>query len=127
MADLMGLNQKMKTNANSNIMEAIRKIKMRQTYRGGIMLWDNDDTEHWWATVYAAHFLIEAKKAGFDVEDGLLGTMLNYINSRLRNRQTILYYYNRGQMKKIAPKEVAYSLYVLALASRANVSAMNYY
>src|SRR4029079_1171203 len=67
------------------------------------------------------------KKAGFEVEDGLLGTMLNYINIRLRNKQTITYYYNRDQNKKIAPKEVAYSLYVLALARRANVSAMNYY
>ena len=80
MADLMGLNQKLKTNANSNILEAIRKIKMRQTYKGGIMLWDDDDTEHWWATVYAAHFLLEAKKAGFDVDNSLIETTLGYIN-----------------------------------------------
>jgi alpha-2-macroglobulin len=127
MADLMGLNQKLKTNANSNILEAIRKIKMRQTYKGGIMLWDNDDTEHWWTTVYAAHFLLEAKKAGFDVDNSLIETTLGYINNRLKNRETISYYYNRNQSKMIAPKEVAYGLYVLALAGKANVSAMNYY
>jgi uncharacterized protein YfaS (alpha-2-macroglobulin family) len=90
MADLMGLNQKLKTNANSNILEAIRKIKMRQTYKGGIMLWDNDDTEHWWATVYSAHFLLEAKKAGFDVDNSLLETTLAYINNRLKNKETII-------------------------------------
>ncbi|HEX6846097.1 MAG TPA: MG2 domain-containing protein [Chitinophagaceae bacterium] len=127
MADLMGLNQKLKTNANSNILEAIRKIKMRQTYKGGVMLWDNDDTEHWWATVYAAHFLLEAKKAGFDVDNSLIETMLGYINNRLKSRETITYYYNRTQSKMIAPKEVAYGLYVLALAGKANTSAMNYY
>ncbi len=127
MADLMGLNQKLKTNANSNILEAIRKIKMRQTYKGGIMLWDNDDTEHWWATVYAAHFLLEAKKAGFDVDNSLIETTLGYINGRLKTRETINYYYNRNQQKMIAPKEVAYGLYVLALAGKSNVSAMNYY
>ena len=127
MADLMGLNQKMKANANSNILEAIRKIKMRQTYRGGVMLWDNDGTEHWWATVYAAHFLLEAKKAGFDVDNSLLETMLTYINGRLKNRETISYYYNRNQSKMIAPKEVAYSLYVLAIAGKPNISSMNYY
>jgi len=127
MADLMGLNQKLKTNANSNILEAIRKIKMRQTYKGGIMLWDNDDTEHWWATVYSAHFLLEAKKAGFDVDNSLLETTLAYINNRLKNKETIHYYYNRNQSKMIAPKEVAYGLYVLALAGKANTSAMNYY
>ena len=127
MADLMGLNQKMKANANSNILEAIRKIKMRQTYKGGIMLWDNDGTEHWWATVYAAHFLLEAKKAGFDVDNSLIETTLGYINSRLKNRETINYYYNRNQSKMIAPKEVAYSLYVLAIAGKSNISSMNYY
>jgi uncharacterized protein YfaS (alpha-2-macroglobulin family) len=116
-----------KVNANKNVLEAIRIIKLRQLYNGAVTLWDNEGTENWWTTIYAAHFLIEARKAGFDVEDGLLGTMLNYINIRLRNRQTITYYYNRDQKKKIAPKEVAYSLYVLALAKRTNVSAMNYY
>ena len=127
MVDLMGLNQKLKANANTNILEAIRKIKMRQTYKGGVMLWDNDETEHWWSTVYAAHFLLEAKKAGFDVDNSLIETTLGYINGRLKSRETINYYYNRNQHKMIAPKEVAYGLYVLALAGKSNVSAMNYY
>jgi uncharacterized repeat protein (TIGR01451 family) len=54
-------------------------------------------------------------------------TMLAYIATRLKNRELITYYYNRNQNKKIAPKEVAYGLYVLALAGRSNISAMNYY
>jgi uncharacterized protein YfaS (alpha-2-macroglobulin family) len=53
--------------------------------------------------------------------------VLTYLNSRLRNKSLVEYVYNRDQQKKIAPKEVAYSLYVLALAGRPNVSAMNYY
>ena len=127
MADLMGLNQKNKKNANTNILEAIRKIKMRQTYRGGIMLWDNDSYEDWWATIYAAHFLLEAKKAGFDVDKSLIETILAYINGQMKSRETITYYFNRNQNKKIAPKEVAYGLYVLALAGKSNISTMNYY
>ncbi len=126
-ADAMGVKNDSKQNANSNVMEAIRKIKMRQLYNGAVMLWDNDDTENWWATAYAAHFLLEAKKAGFDVDNSLIETMLSYLAKRLRTKETINYYYNRDQNKKIAPKEVAYSLYVLALAGRSDVSAMNYY
>lgn len=114
-------------NANENVMEAIRKIQLRQLYNGAVTLWDGEGTEHWWSTIYAAHFLLEAQKAGFDVDKNLLNGLLNYTNSRLRNKQTITYYYNRDQNKKIAPKEVAYSLYVLAAAGRPNVSAMNYY
>ncbi len=126
LADLMQLNRD-KLNANTNIIEAIRKIKMRQLYNGAVTLWDNEGEENWWATIYAAHFLLEAKKAGFDVDNSLIGTMLNYISNRLKNKETITYYYNRTQNKKIAPKEMAYGLYVLALAGRTNVPAMNYY
>lgn len=127
MADLMQLNKQNKLNANSNILEAIRKIKMRQLYTGAVTLWDGEGKEDWWATIYSAHFLLEARKAGFDIDDGLIETMLNYISNRLKNKETITYYYNRNQNKKIAPKEVAYGLYVLALAGRSNVPAMNYY
>ena len=127
LADLMQLNRQNKQNANTNILEAIRKIRMRQLYNGAVTLWDGEGTEDWWATIYAAHFLLEARKAGFDVDNGLVETMLNYISNRLRNRETITYYYNRNQNRKIAPKEVAYGLYVLAIAGRSNVPAMNYY
>ncbi len=128
LSDLMQLNKAQnKLNANSNIMEAIRKIKMRQLYNGAVTLWDGEGKEDWWATIYAAHFLLEARKAGFDVDNSLLETMLNYINNKLKNKETITYFYNRDQNKKIAPKEVAYGLYVLALSGRTNVPAMNYY
>ncbi|MCR6719970.1 MAG: hypothetical protein NVV59_06635 [Chitinophagaceae bacterium] len=126
LSDLMKLQQQNKKNANENILEAIRKIKMRQLYNGALTLWDGGK-EDWWTSVYAAHFLLEAKKAGFDVDESLLETLLSYLNNKLKNRELINYYYNRDQNKKIAPKEVAYSLYVLALAGRSNVPAMNYY
>ncbi|HTE07302.1 MAG TPA: hypothetical protein VK628_00990, partial [Flavitalea sp.] len=53
--------------------------------------------------------------------------MLGYISSRLSKKEVINYYYNRDQKKKIAPKELAYSLYVLALAGTPNLPVMNYY
>lgn len=116
-----------KINANANVQAAIRKIKMRQLYNGAVTLWDNEGTENWWATIYAAHFLIEAQKAGFDVDKSLLSTMLGYINNRLKNRETVLYWYNRTFNRRIAPEEVTYGLYVLALAGQPNVPVMNYY
>ncbi len=127
LAQKSNVNSAQRSSANYNILEAIRKIKMRQLYNGAVTLWDNQDTEDWWATVFAAHFLIEAQKAGFDVDKSLIGTMIGYINSRLRNRETVTYYYNRDQSKRIVPKEMIYGLYVLALAGQPNVSAMNYY
>jgi uncharacterized protein YfaS (alpha-2-macroglobulin family) len=127
LADQLRTNAVGKSAANWNVQEAIRKIKLRQLYNGAVTLWDGEGTEDWWATIYAAHFLLEAQKAGFEVDKNVLNGILNYMNNRLKNKETILYYYNRDQKKKIAPKEVAYSLYVLALAGKPNVSAMNYY
>jgi uncharacterized protein YfaS (alpha-2-macroglobulin family) len=127
LADLVKSGQNAKQHANANILEAIRKIKMRQLYTGALTLWDGSGTEDWWTSIYGAHFLLEARKAGFDVDNSLLETLLAYLNGRLKNRSLINYYYNRDQNRKIAPKEVAYSLYVLALAGRSNVSSMNYY
>lgn len=126
LAELVGVKSGKQT-AIFNVQEAIRKIKMRQLYTGAVTLWDGEGTEHWWTSVYAAHFLLEARKAGFDVDDKLLQPIFTYLINRLRNRETITYYYNRDQKKKIAPKEVIYSLYVLALAGKPQVSTMNYY
>ncbi len=126
-AAIVGTRQASSSVANQNIMEAIRTIRMRQLYNGAVTMWDNEGTENWWATIYAAHFLIEAKKAGYDVEPSLLETLLAYVNNRLSKRTTINYYYNRDQQKKIAPKEVPYSLYVLSIAGRPNIASMNYY
>lgn len=127
LADALHQDKGIRNNANYNVQEAIRKIKMRQLYNGAVTLWDSELSANWWTTVYAAHFLIEAGKAGFDVDKGLLEAMLGYINGQLRDRKTVNYYYNRNQVKKIVPKEVIYGLYVLALAGKPNTPVMNYY
>ncbi|MFN8275877.1 MAG: MG2 domain-containing protein [Chitinophagales bacterium] len=113
-------------NANYHIQEAIKKIKMRQLYNGGVSLWDQGE-EQWWASVYAAHFLVETRKAGYEVDEDLTDKLFQYLEAKLRNKEMITWYYNRNQNRKIAPREVAYSLYVLALAGRQQISTMNYY
>ncbi len=127
LSQLINFQKAATVSANANVTEAIRKIKMRQLYNGAITLWDQEGSENWWATIYALHFLYEAKRAGFDVDNGLIEATKNYTINRLKSRQTIPYYYNGNLNKQIAPKEVAYSLYVLALMNKAQTSVMNYY
>jgi uncharacterized protein YfaS (alpha-2-macroglobulin family) len=107
---------------------SINKIKMRQLYNGAVSLWEEQSTENWWTTIYAAHFLVEAQKAGYSIDKSLLETMFGYISNRLRNKKRL----SRTRItlpskRRSHQREIAYSLYVLALAGRANVSAMNYY
>lgn len=117
----------MKADVTNNINAAITKLKMRQIYNGGILMWNSGSKESWWITAYAAHFAVEAKKAGYTVDQTFIDKLLAYLSNRLKSKETVNYYYDRGKTKRIAPKEVAYSLYILAMAGKSDVSLMNYY
>ena len=51
------------------VKEGIRKIESMQLYDGSIAYWQGGTETSWWGSVYAAHFLIESKKAGFNVSE----------------------------------------------------------
>lgn len=114
-----------------NVQEAIRKIETMQLYSGALAYWPGGNYESWWATIYGAHFMQEATKAGYEVNQNVLQRMYWYIEAKNRERNTIRYYYrdDSGMLeeKTIAPKEVAYGLYVLAMAGQPDLPGMNYY
>ncbi|GAB3855874.1 alpha-2-macroglobulin [Hymenobacter terrigena] len=118
-------------NPNYHVQEAIRKIEAMQLYNGSVSYWPGGDYDNWWATAYAAHFLQEAQQAGFAVNKSVLDKVLKYLAFRLKKRETEPYQYfdvsNIARQRTIASKEIAYSLYVLALAGRQDPVAMNYY
>jgi hypothetical protein len=118
-------------NPNYHVQEAIRKIESMQLYNGSLSYWPGGDYENWWATAYATHFLQEAQRAGFAVNKSVLDKTLRYLQFRLKKRETEPYQYfdinNIARERTIASKEIAYSLYVLALAGRQDAVALNYY
>jgi uncharacterized protein YfaS (alpha-2-macroglobulin family) len=118
-------------NPNYHVQEAIRKIESMQLYNGSLSYWPGGDYDNWWATAYAAHFLLEAKQAGFAVNQNLLNKVLDYMQFRLKQGETDKYQYfdvNRiARERTIAKREITYSLYVLALAGRQDAVALNYY
>lgn len=118
-------NSKIK-DVNNNIAAAINILKMRQLYNGGFTMWQNGE-ESWWATAYALHFLVEAEKAGYLVDKSLMKSASDYLNFKLKTKETHNYYLTNNVVKKIAPKEVVYSLYALAIYGNPNASLMNYY
>lgn len=110
----------------NNIQRAITVLKMRQTYNGGFTMWDSG-RENWWVTAYALHFMVEAKKAGYKVDDNLMHGAFNFLRFQLKTKETTTYYYQNNKTRKIAPHEVAYSLYAMALYNQPDASLMNYY
>ncbi|MHC1738908.1 MAG: alpha-2-macroglobulin [Ignavibacteriaceae bacterium] len=112
------------------VKEAIRKIESMQLYDGSISYWQGEGYPSWWGSVYAAHFLIESKNAGYSVNETTLNRLLAYLAKKAREQSTYDYVtYSNGTrtVSKIASKEIIYSLYVLALVKRGDVSTMNYY
>lgn len=114
-------------NPNYNVQQAILKLQSMQMSNGALMYWPGGGSESWWGSVYATHFLLEAKKAGYEVNGNTLDHLLQYLRFKLQKRQTEVLYYNQNLSREIAAKEVAYSLYVLALAGQPQTATMNYY
>ena len=118
-------------NPNYNVQTAIRKVESMQLPNGGISYWPGAQDENWWATVFAGHFLTEAKAAGFETNPTVQEKLVGYLKQKLSKKTTFTYYYwSTGNTRKSdtkANREAIYSLYVLALMNKADMPTMNYY
>ncbi len=121
----------MRMNPNYNVQEAINKLESMQLYNGALSYWPGESEECWWGSVYAAHFLYEAKHAGFEVNQSMLDKLLGYLQAKIKTFDTENYWYwdNNDKLlsRTIAKKEIIYSMYVLALTGKYDYTAMNYY
>jgi len=116
------------------VMEEIRKIESMQLYDGSFSYWQGGTHSNWWSTVYATHFLVEAKSAGYNISETVLENVLSYLSKRAKSKQIGDRRSRRNSggnnnttIEKVARKEVLYSLFVLSLANKADISTMNYY
>lgn len=112
------------------VKEGIRKIESMQLHDGSFAYWPGAAEQNKWSTVYAAHFLLEAKKANYPVNENVLNNALNYLEKISKEKEVsdyVAYEGTRRTVKKIASKEIPYALYILAMAGKADVSTMNYY
>ncbi|WP_291724259.1 alpha-2-macroglobulin family protein [Bernardetia sp.] len=130
-AESIGKSLSYNLNPDENVRFAIGKLQSMQLYEGGLSYWQGGHEPSWWGTVYATHFLMEAKKAGYEVSDDVLEKAHDYLLGKIKNKPTErLYYYNiNGQLtsRPIADKSIFYSMYILAMAGKQDVSTMNYY
>lgn len=121
---------KTESNPRFNVQQAILKIQSLQQYNGGLAMWPTGGEVNWWVSAYAAHFLYEADKAGFDVDQKSLQNLYKYLEQKVKEKETLTWYYyeNTTLRSKVVPRQdIFYSLYVLALAGRQNIPLMNYY
>ncbi len=118
-------------NPTFNVQEAIKKIESMQMPSGAMSYWPGGISESNWGTAYAAHFLLEAQKAGFDVNQLVLGKMLDYLSTLTSTpateKESIFNESGSYTVIEVADRTNIYSLYMLAQAGKANRATMNYY
>lgn len=119
------------SDANYYVRDAIRKITAMQRWDGSFSYWQGGSDPSWWGSAYAVHFLIEARKAGYEVNANVLEKGLEFLYQQTTRNETVSYSYldseNKVYRELKARRETAYSLFVLSLAGRPNLPGLNYY
>ncbi len=118
-------------NANYVVNEVIKRIYLMQLYSGGFTYWPSSSygrsRETYWGSVYATHFLVEAQRAGYEVDRTVLRKALEYLRKKANEKEVIDYYYTYTEKRPIYPRASLYALYVLALGGEPQMSTMNFY
>lgn len=110
--EIMGTTEGKQKEIDKNINAGIDRLRSFQVSSGGFSYWPGEYEASQWGTNYAGHFLIEAKKRGYHVPDGMYNNVINYLKRQARNHSgTLMERINRA--------------YVLAIAGESVVSEMN--
>jgi hypothetical protein len=116
LAKALSLSADRATAARDNVAAAIDKLRTFQTTRGGFTMWPGNGSEDEWISAYVSHFLLAARKEGFDLPQGLIDPALGYLARTSRS-------WNSSEAW--SQSEQAYRLYDLALAGVPEIAAMN--
>jgi hypothetical protein len=68
------------------IAEGIQKLLRLQQSNGSFTYWPGSDRVHIWSAIYAAHFLIEARLAGYEVDKSGHKRALRFLEDIARDR-----------------------------------------
>ena len=98
------------------LQAGVTRLIGMQTADGGIAMWPGSNQPSWpWASVYAAHFLVEARAAGHPIPEDFNEHLMAYVRSLL----------NQATDKPDIVEAQAYACYVLALAGKPERAIMS--
>ncbi len=117
--DLLELNPRQIKNIEKNIQKTIERLSLFQLSNGGLSYWAGNNSVSNWGSIYAYHFLLEAKEKGYFVPKALIDNLGTFLSNESDKTSSYASYYHDPAI------EQAYRVYVLAKAGQANVGAMN--
>ncbi|MBR0538787.1 MAG: hypothetical protein IJK36_00985 [Bacteroidales bacterium] len=112
------LDDKNKGEVRNNIEAAINNLKAYRKSDNSMTNWVGGNYIDSWTEIYALHFLVEASKQGYAVPQYFLDGLLGYQSNRAKQWR------NNPDFKQGETIQ-AYRLFVLALAGKAEMGAMN--
>jgi hypothetical protein len=109
------LDENRKAQIRTNINAAIERVLSMQLASGGFAYWPGESSVNDWSSSYVGHFLIEARRAGYQVREAAVRSWINYQRNTAASWQA-----SSGRFA-----EQAYRLFTLALAGEADIGSMN--
>ncbi|RMD89915.1 MAG: alpha-2-macroglobulin family protein, partial [Calditrichaeota bacterium] len=104
--------------ADYYIQEGIARLESMQLISGAFTYWPVGGYINTWSSVYASHFLVEARRAGYVVSDRVYNRLLDALHNYTRS-----YRFEDPYSYQTA----VYACYVLALAGKPDRSTMLYF
>ncbi|OGV76149.1 MAG: hypothetical protein A3K19_16055 [Lentisphaerae bacterium RIFOXYB12_FULL_65_16] len=87
--------------------KAVQRLALMELPSGGFAMWPGGSVAWQSGSVYAAHFLIEARQCGVAIDDGLWGRTRDFLESTVSRRR-----------RDSPAEDRAYALYLLSCAER---------
>ena len=103
---------------DKHIEIALARLRTYQNSNGGFGYWPGNNSQDF-ASNYLGHFILEAQKAGYKIPQGMLDSWLSY-----QTKQSQAWNLGQEDQGQEALNQ-AYRLYLLALAGKPELSAMN--
>lgn len=116
LSSLVTLSAQQQIETETNIRAVINRLRNYQTPEGGFAYWAGGSYISEWVTSYATQFLVTAQQQGYTVPVQMLTNSVNYMK-RVAN--------SWSRTEPYSQLEQSYRLYVLALARKPDMAAMN--
>jgi len=99
------------------VQAGLRRMATMQLPGGGFSLWPGGSEIYPWGSLYAAHFVVEARRAGHPVDDNLYEGALRWVAGQVKAKSA----YGTEELQR-----AAYGLWVLSRAGRPDLGTMDY-
>ncbi|MCL2231050.1 MAG: MG2 domain-containing protein [Treponema sp.] len=112
---VLQLDDDRKAQIRTNIDAGIERVLSMQLSSGGFSYWPGESAVNDWTSSYAGHFIVEARRAGYQVRESAVRDWVNFQKNTASQWQ--------ASSRRFA--EQAYRLFTLALAGEADIGSMN--